>query len=662
MKREITVASLAGFCFGVKRAVDTALSLSEKTSLGERVYALGKPVHNSDVCNDLEKRGVKIIDSSELCEIMESASKSSPVTLITRAHGTDKALFDSLVSFSEKNSFFKTVDCTCPFVKRIHTIATEKTNENSLLCIFGDENHPEVKAIRSYAKGDSVAFDSTDEAKKLITDKKSLILVSQTTQKLSEWEKIQLFFKKYCTNVDFFDTICSVTENRQNEAVCLADKVQLMVVVGGKDSSNTKSLYFVSKKVLDNTVWVENAEELKSLGLSLPDKIGITAGASTPAHIIEEVYKTMSEVKENATFEEMLEESLKTLNTGDIVTGVITSITSTEVHVDLSAKVTGILAVDELVPDASQNINDLYKVGDTIEAFVVRVSDVEGVAGLSRKRIERMSEWKKIVEAHKEGTVLEGKVTEAVKGGVIISSGYSKVFVPASQTGVAKDADLSTLIGSTQKFVIIDINEQRNRAVASIKTVLRAEHKAATEQFWNEIEEGKKFTGTVKSLTSYGAFVDLGAVDGMVHISELSWSRIKNPAEVVSVGDTIEVFVKSFDAEKKRISLGCKTDDNNPWNIFMNNYKVDDVATVKIVGLTPFGAFAEISPDVDGLIHISQIADKKIGNPAEYLEVGQEVDAKIVAIDEDKKKVSLSIRALLAPAAEETAEEAADEE
>ena len=662
MKREITVASLAGFCFGVKRAVDTALSLSEKTALGERVYALGKPVHNSDVCNDLEKRGVRIIDASELDKIMESASESSPVTLITRAHGTDKALFDSLVSFSEKNSFFKTVDCTCPFVKRIHNIATEKTNENSLLCIFGDENHPEVKAIRSYAKGDSAAFDSTDEAKKLITDKKSLILVSQTTQKLSEWEKIQLFFKKYCTNVDFFDTICSVTENRQNEAVCLADKVQLMVVVGGKDSSNTKSLYFVSKKVLDNTVWVENAEELKSLGLSLPDKIGITAGASTPAHIIEEVYKTMSEVKENATFEEMLEESLKTLNTGDIVTGVITSITSTEVHVDLSAKVTGILAVDELVPDASQNINDLYKVGDTIEAFVVRVSDVEGVAGLSRKRIERMSEWKKIVEAHKEGTVLEGKVTEAVKGGVIISSGYSKVFVPASQTGVAKDADLSTLIGSTQKFVIIDINEQRNRAVASIKTVLRAEHKAATEQFWNEIEEGKKFTGTVKSLTSYGAFVDLGAVDGMVHISELSWSRIKNPAEVVSVGDTIEVFVKSFDAEKKRISLGCKTDDNNPWNIFMNNYKVDDVATVKIVGLTPFGAFADISPDVDGLIHISQIADKKIGNPAEYLEVGQEVDAKIVAIDEDKKKVSLSIRALLAPAAEETAEEAADEE
>ena len=341
---------------------------------------------------------------------------------------------------------------------------------------------------------------------------------------------------------------------------------------------------------------------------------------------------------------------------------MITSITSTEVHVDLSAKVTGILAVDELVPDASQNVNDLYKVGDTIEAFVVRVSDVEGVAGLSRKRIERMSEWKKIVEAHKEGTILEGKVTEAVKGGVIISSGYSKVFVPASQTGLAKDADLSTLLGSTQKFVIIDINEQRNRAVASIKTVLRAEHKAATEQFWNEIEEGKKFTGTVKSLTSYGAFVDLGAVDGMVHISELSWSRIKNPAEVVSVGDTIEVFVKSFDAEKKRISLGCKTDDNNPWNIFMNNYKVDDVATVKIVGLTPFGAFAEISPDVDGLIHISQIADKKIGNPAEYLEVGQEVDAKIVAIDEDKKKVSLSIRALLAPAAEETAEEAADEE
>ena len=662
---KIEIASLAGFCFGVKRASEKLEWLIENISDGERIYTLGELIHNPDYIKSLTLRGVEIIGEDDIDSVYSSCSPASPVTVVIRTHGIYKSVLDKLRRLSSENEHFKVLDCTCPFVSKIHNIADENTDEDTHFVIFGDPLHPEVTAILSYAKGERCVISSPFEATLFKTPKKSLILTAQTTQKLSEWEKIQLFFQKHFTYSKIFDTICSVTENRQKEALSLAQKVDLMIVVGGKYSSNTKSLYAASKSVLENTYHIENAKELEAILPEVeitPDtKIGITAGASTPAHIIEEVYKIMSEVmvEKNENFAEMLEESLKTLNTGDIVTGVITSITSTEVHVDLSAKVTGILSVDELVSDSSQNVNDLYKVGDSIEAFVVRVSDVEGVAGLSRKRIERISDWKRIVEASKEGTVLEGKVTEAVKGGVIISTGYTKVFVPAAQTGLPREADLSVLVGTVQKFVVTDVNEQRNRAVGSIKTVLRAEHKALVEKFWSEIEVGKKYTGVVKSLTAYGAFVDLGGVDGMVHVSELSWSRIKNPAEVVSVGDSIDVYVKSFDAEKKRISLGCKTTENNPWNIFMNTYKVDDVAAVKIVGITPFGAFAEIVADVDGLIHISQIANKKIGNPADYLSIGQVVQVKITAIDEEKKKISLSIRALLE---NEEAVEASEEE
>lgn len=362
----------------------------------------------------------------------------------------------------------------------------------------------------------------------------------------------------------------------------------------------------------------------------------------------------------NESFASMLESSLKTLNTGDIVTGTITSISNTEIHVDLSCKGTGILSVDEIRTDANTDIRSLYNIGDEIEAFVVRVSDVEGVVGLSRRRIDRIADWKKIKAAAEEGAVVEGKITEVTKGGVIATVGSTKVFIPASQSGVPASGDLNSLIGTTQKFIIIEVNDQKNRAVGSIRAILRRERKALIEKFWAEMEEGKKFTGTVKSMTSYGVFVDLGGVDGMVHVSELSWSRIKDPSEVVKVGDTIDVFVKSFDVEKKRISLGCKTEDTNPWKIFSEKYSVGDVANVTVVGITPFGAFAEIVPEVDGLIHISQIADKRIGTPSEVLEIGQKVDAKIIAIDDEKQKVSLSIRALLVPETD-AAEEVIDD-
>lgn len=644
---EIKVARYAGFCFGVQRAVDAVQALINEGTPGRRICTLGMLIHNPHVVERLETAGVAVLSEDAVFEVAASATEDSPVVIVIRAHGTRRVIMDRLAEMAARNPSLSVLDCTCPFVKKIHTIVGRETSPDNTLVVSGDPTHPEVRGIVSYAKGEAVVIPSVEEADLCNFANKSCIIVAQTTQKLAEWNKCQVFFKNHCTNPIFFDTICKATENRQTEAEQLSKEVDLMVVIGGRESSNTRALCTVARKNLVNTVLIEDASELDPETVGAAQIIGITAGASTPGDIIEEVKKTMSEIIESTeNFETLLEGSLKTLNTGDIVKGIITSISSTEVHVDLSANVTGIIPAEELAGSE-------FKVGDEIEAFVVRVSDIEGVAGLSRKRIERIGDWKKIVEAAETGEVLEGKVTEVIKGGVMLAIGAVKVFVPASQTGVPKDGDMKALVGTTQKCVIIEISEGRNRAVASIKTVLRKERKEAIAKFWETLEVGQQFTGAVKSLTSYGAFVDLGGVDGMVHITELSWGHIKNPAEVVSVGDTLTVFVKGFDAEKKRISLGYKTEETNPWNIFMSKYSVGDIASVKIVNLTPFGAFAEIVPDVDGLIHISQLADKRVGAPSEVVSVGDVVDAKIIGIDEEKQKVSLSIRALTEDVEEE---------
>jgi 4-hydroxy-3-methylbut-2-enyl diphosphate reductase len=442
-----------------------------------------------------------------------------------------------------------------------------------------------------------------------------------------------------------------------------------MIVVGGKDSSNTAKLTEICKSICKNTVWVENADGLKDLIPPTAKKVGIAAGASTPPGIIEEVYKTMSTKIEN--FEEMLEESLcKTLNTGDTVTGIVTAVSNAELQLDIGYKVTGIIKAEQITDDPSANLKDMFKVGDEVEAFVIRVSDVEGIAELSKKRTDSDKNWGEIVAACEAKTVLEGKVIEAVSGGVIALTGATRVFIPGARSGVPKSGDLNTLVGTTVKFRIIEVKEHGHKAYGSISDILREERQAREAAFWATAEEGKHYRGTVKSMTTYGAFVDLGGVDGMIHTTELSWKRIKSPAEVVSIGDEVDVYIKALDVEKKRISLGYKTEETNPWKIFTDKYQVGDIAAVKIVNMMPFGAFAEIVDGVDGLIHISQIALRKIAKPADVLEIGQVVDAKITEIDYEKCKVSLSIRALLeeAKAAEEampedySAEEAPAEE
>ena len=666
----VTVAKNAGFCFGVKRATDNLERAIEQKREGERIYTLGNIIHNDIYNRSLAQKGVLVASIGDMRGIAETACAASPVTVFIRAHGIPKQDEELLAELSAANEYFRYEDCTCPFVKKIHKIAVENCDEDSFFLLFGMEEHPEVVGIMSYAECEKKVFSSADELLAMIErgelssmGEKTPIIASQTTQKMSEWKKSQKILKKLYTNALIFDTICSVTELRQSEAEELSAKSDVIIVIGGRESSNTAKLYSICKKNCADTVWIESPDELSECGLnsSAYTKVGIAAGASTPSGLIQEVYKTMSEITEN--FEELLESSLKTLNTGDTVTGTVTLVTDAEVQLDLGVNVTGVIKAEQITDDTSVKLTEMFKKGDEIEGFVIRVSDIEGVAELSKKRVDSDKNWQKIVAACENGEILEGKVVEVVRGGVVVLVGANRVFVPASQTGVPKDGDLATIKGEQVKLRVIEI--KGNRAIGSVKLVAREERRAREAAFWASIEEGKVYTGCVKSLTAYGAFVDLGGVDGMVHKTELSWRPIATPADVVSVGQEITVFVKSFDAEKKRISLGYKTEDTNPWYIFTAKYAVGDVASVKIVNMMPFGAFAEIVDGVDGLIHISQIAQQKIGKPADVLELGQVVDAKITAIDEENQKVSLSIRALLdeaQAAAEAMPEEAVAEE
>ena len=637
---QIMLAETAGFCFGVDRAVSL---VEQAVKEGKHVATLGPIIHNRHVTSRFEALGVREIASPEEARPDEC--------VIIRSHGVSRTVYDQLIARG-----VEVVDATCPFVKKIHHIIAAAEENGQQPVIIGTRSHPEVQAIAGWCH-DPQIFETPEELAEWLQNdvnrtKMPIRMVSQTTSTQKLWEKSCEILKKECTNSEIFDTICKATEMRQKEATELAKNSDAMVVVGDARSSNTGRLAMICKQYCKTVTLVDCADELDMLLLSNANTVGITAGASTPAWIIKEVNNKMSDVNKVETameenFAELLEQSLKTLNNGDKVTGTVMAIGSTEVEVDLGTKHTAYIPVEEFLTEPGAKIEDAVKVGDQVEAIVVHVNDGEGVVRLSKKRLEAGKAWEEIEAAVESKEVLEGVVTEENKGGVVVSIKGVRVFVPASQTGVPKGGDLGALVKTTVKLRITEVNRARRRVVGSIRSVASEERKAAQEKIWSEIEVGKHYHGVVKSLTSYGAFVDIGGVDGMVHVSELSWNRIKNPAEVVKVGDEIDVFVISFDPEKKKISLGYKTAETNPWTMFNAQYAVGDVVKVKIVKLMTFGAFAEIIPGVDGLIHISQIADRRIAKPEDVLSEGQEVDAKIIDIDQEHKRISLSIRALL---------------
>ena len=649
-KCKICVAATAGFCFGVDNAVKIVYNELDNRN---NVVTLGPIIHNTDVVEDLRSKGAVPVRLDQV---------SSEQTVIIRSHGVGLDVYKRLEEVGAR-----VVDATCPFVARIHRIVNKSSAEGCTILVAGDPQHPEVIGIRAHCLGESFAFSDPGELERLVeqnalSEKKTVVL-AQTTFNKAVWEQCCEVVRRLLPGAEVFDTICNATNERQREVRELAKQSDLMVIVGGSHSSNTAKLFDIASQHC-KSVYVQNAGELRKMRLDLSGvrSVGISAGASTPAYIIKEVEQTMSDllnnVDEEFNWEEEMEKSLKPIHIGKRVTGTVLSVNNTEVYVDLGTKQQGMIPASELTDDPTKKPEDVVKVGDEIDLLVLKTNDQDGVVTLSKRKVDAAAGFEKIVAAKEADEVLTGVVTNVVKGGVLVSCNGVKVFIPASQAAPKRDFNLDELLKQEVSFKILEVNEAKQRAVGSIRIVAREAKAAAQTKFFENTQPGEEVEGVVKSITDYGVFVDLGGVDGLVRRVDLSWNRDKHPSEVVSVGDKITVRIKDIDQETKKIALTYKKDSENPWEIFKANYEVGQTVTAKIVSITAFGAFAQIIDGIDGLIHISQIANKRVDNVNDILSVGQEVECKITEIDLDKKRISLSIRALLP---QEEADEPDDE-
>ena len=637
---QIILAKTAGFCFGVNRAVKLTYELLEQ---GRPVATLGPLIHNPQVVEDLESKGAITCDSvddvPDGCEV------------VIRSHGVGQSVYDKI---STRRLAYH--DATCPFVTKIHKIAARAGAEGAMLLVAGDAKHPEVQGIVGHTTGKVEVFANLAELEKLLpelTQQKSIFAVAQTTFNVQSWETCKEFLKNQCTNAKIFDTICNATWARQQEAEDLSQKCDHMVVIGGHHSSNTQKLLQVAARHT-KAINVETADELDKDWLNGARIVGVTAGASTPSSIIEEVLNCMSEeIRDDMSFEEMLAASeAKPLYAGKIVKAKVISVSPTECVVGIDgSKHTGIVKLSEMSHDPNAKMEDLVKVDDELDLVVVKTNDQEGVDTLSRVRFEAQKGMKDVSEAAENGTVMEGDVMEANKGGVVVNVKGVRVFVPRSQATMRRDEDYTKLVGQHVKLVITECAGRK--IVGSINKVTAEENKAKRDEFWKNVEVVKQYTGVVKSLTSYGAFVDIGGVDGLCHISELSWNNIKHPSEVVSVGDTIEVYVKSYDPENQKVSLGYKKEEDNPWEKLKNEYPIGSEFEAPVVSITKFGAFVRILPGIDGLVHISEISNERVNKVSDVLKVGDMVKVKLINVDFDRKRISLSMKACLDEAAED---------
>lgn len=637
---QIILAKTAGFCFGVNRAVKLTYELLEQ---GRPVATLGPLIHNPQVVEDLESKGAITCDSvddvPDGCEV------------VIRSHGVGQSVYDKI---STRRLAYH--DATCPFVTKIHKIAARAGAEGVMLLVAGDAKHPEVQGIVGHTTGKVEVFANLAELEKLLpelTQQKSIFAVAQTTFNVQSWETCKEFLKNQCTNAKIFDTICNATWARQQEAEDLSQKCDHMVVIGGHHSSNTQKLLQVAARHT-KAINVETADELDKDWLNGARIVGVTAGASTPSSIIEEVLNCMSEeIRDDMSFEEMLAASeAKPLYAGKIVKAKVISVSPTECVVGIDgSKHTGIVKLSEMSHDPNAKMEDLVKVDDELDLVVVKTNDQEGVDTLSRVRFEAQKGMKDVSEAAENGTVMEGDVMEANKGGVVVNVKGVRVFVPRSQATMRRDEDYTKLVGQHVKLVITECAGRK--IVGSINKVTAEENKAKRDEFWKNVEVDKQYTGVVKSLTSYGAFVDIGGVDGLCHISELSWNNIKHPSEVVSVGDTIEVYVKSYDPENQKVSLGYKKEEDNPWEKLKNEYPIGSEFEAPVVSITKFGAFVRILPGIDGLVHISEISNERVNKVSDVLKVGDMVKVKLINVDFDRKRISLSMKACLNEAAED---------
>ncbi|MCX7709614.1 MAG: bifunctional 4-hydroxy-3-methylbut-2-enyl diphosphate reductase/30S ribosomal protein S1 [Clostridia bacterium] len=631
---EIIVAKTAGFCFGVNKAVTLAYNLVEKSE--DRIYTFGPVIHNDQVVGQLNERGVKI------AEKVEDISEDSCV--IIRAHGVTPEIYNSIEQKTEK-----IMDATCPYVKKIHNLVNEKYREGYQIIIVGDKNHPEVIGINGWCNNSAYIVETKEEVEKLPKgiENKPVCVVAQTTLTYEKWQAINEYLKKVFENIIKFDTICNATSQRQNEAGEIAARVDMMLVIGSSHSSNTQKLVDICKKYCPETYKIETSGEIPPVDIKKIKKIGITAGASTPEWIIKEVIEKMVELnkQENEmSFKEAFESSLVTLQSGQTVKGKIIGYNNAEVFVDMGYKSDGIIPMEEFSDDPDFKPEASLKVGEEVEVFVVRVNDGEGNVVLSKKKVDALKNWDKIEKASEDKTPVKAKVTEVVNGGVIANAGGVKIFVPASQISDRYVKDLSEFLKQVINVRILEFNKQKRKIVGSARAILEEEKTQNASKIWDNIEVGKKFDGVVKSITDFGAFVDIGGVDGLIHVSELSWTKVKHPSDVLKLGDRVSVTILEFDKAKNRISLGYRKTEDNPWYNAENKFKVGDVVKGKVVRIVPFGAFVELEKGIDGLVHISQISSVRIGKPSDVLEIGQTVEAKITEVNVEAKKIGLSIK------------------
>ena len=643
---KVLLAKTAGFCFGVDRAVKLTYQLLAE---GRKVATLGPLIHNPQVVADLAEKGALT------CEDLDDVPDGYEVVI--RSHGVPARVYEKI---NTRGLAFH--DATCPFVSKIHKLAEEAGKNGALLLVAGDAKHPEVQGIVGHTTGPVLVFAGEEELAALrpkIAQHESITVVAQTTFQVQAWEKCKTALKKWCTNAQIFDTICNATWARQQEAEDLSQRCDHMIVIGGHHSSNTQKLLQVAARHT-TAITVETADELDRTWLQGAETVGVTAGASTPSSIIEEVLNCMSEeIRDDMSFAEMLEASeAKPLFAGKIVKAKVISVSPTECVVGIDgSKHTGIVKLNEMTHDPNAKMEDLVKVDDELDLVVVKTNDQEGVDTLSRVRFEAQKGMKDVSEACENGTIMEGDVMEANKGGVVVNVKGVRVFVPRSQATMRRDEDYTKLVGQHVRLYITEC-AGRN-IVGSINKVTAEENKVKREEFWQNVEVGKHYAGVVKSLTSYGAFVDIGGVDGLCHISELSWQNIKHPSEVVKVGDSIDVYVKSYDPENQKVSLGYKKEEDNPWEQLKTDYPIGSEFVAPVVSITKFGAFVRILPGVDGLVHISEISNERVNKVSDVLKVGDEVRVKLINVDFERKRISLSMKAC--EGEQPMAEEASDE-
>ena len=663
---EILLAPKAGFCFGVKRAIDIAVKVASKRD--KPVYTLGPIIHNPQLVASLCQKEIEKIDAID---------EKPPGVLIIRSHGVEPSVIEVAQEYGHE-----IVDATCPFVKKAQKMAFEFMNKGYCVVVVGDRDHPEVKGIVGWASGKALVVKDESEAQEISTQK-PVCVIAQTTQPLDNFNRVVNALVKKGFQVKACNTICSATEERQRAALEVAGCVDVMVVVGGFNSANTSKLTALCSSTGTPTYQVETADELKREWFCGVKKAGLTAGASTPGWIIEEVKCRMKELgeemekkeeltknenlaqegtveeqnkvnsvdfQENAANEASSEEEsmqdtleVKELKRGDIVKGVVVQVNEDEVLVDIGAKSEGVISPRELVGYKDANPKDIVKVGDEIDVMVIKAEDDEGRVVLSKDRVDIERNWDRLEKAMEDGESVEGVVREIVNGGLIVDIGV-RAFLPASLLDVVYVEDLTQYLNKTLKLKIIEMNKPKRKIIVSRKTLIEEERARAKQELFDKLEVGQVVRGTVQRLTEFGAFVDIGGVDGLLHISEIAWHRVDHPSDVLKEGDEIEVKVLKIDKDAEKVSLSLKQALPDPWEKVDSKYKVGDIIKVKVVRLAPFGAFVQLEPGVEGLIHISHLAKHHVEKPEDVVKEGEEVEVKVLSVDKDEKRIRLSIR------------------